>query len=263
MMDYKSQGNVAFGQKEWTKAAELYTKALEQDPRMVAALANRAACWIKLGRWADGHSDCKNGLKYAEKEQKLVPKLLWRMAICERELGLDNSETIAKGLEVAPENPELLHELEMARTTIPIKDVDVLPPQFQSRQPDMPQPSKPVEPVEPAKPVKPSITRSTKIPSFVPPHRPLTYSGVAEATRVANAEAYDWWYTLDPEELTRAHRNAGLEPNTLDYVNKMVGVRGGSQGIALLNALSKCPRYESAKLMADESLAKQAELAIK
>lgn len=254
-MDFKSQGNAAFGQKEWQKAAELYTKALEHDPKMVTALANRAACWIKLRRWLDGRRDCESGLSHIEKGNKLAPKLWWRLAICERELGLSNFDAVAQGLEVSPNNPELLQELENSSVSIPIQDVDSLPEQFSPLQPETRSSGSRAG-------TNKLIPKQTKVPSFVAPRRPLTYSGVAGATRVANDDAYNWWYSLEPEELANAHRNAGLEPTTLDYIHKMVSERGGIQGRALLSALSHCPRYESARLMADESLAKQAELAI-
>lgn len=56
---FKAQGNVAFGQKKWLKAAKLYGQAiaLEKDDAAKGALySNRSAAYVQLGKLDQGAS---------------------------------------------------------------------------------------------------------------------------------------------------------------------------------------------------------------
>jgi tetratricopeptide (TPR) repeat protein len=46
----KKQGNDAFAQKNYKKAIDLYTKAIEYDESNHILYSNRAACYIELGQ---------------------------------------------------------------------------------------------------------------------------------------------------------------------------------------------------------------------
>lgn len=53
----KDEGNKAFKRGDWQGAADHYSRALELDPGMTAALNNRALCRCKLGQWAEAEAD--------------------------------------------------------------------------------------------------------------------------------------------------------------------------------------------------------------
>lgn len=53
----KDEGNKAFARGDWLAAAAQYSRALELDPSMTAALNNRALCHCKLGQWAEAEED--------------------------------------------------------------------------------------------------------------------------------------------------------------------------------------------------------------
>ncbi|KAL4446282.1 hypothetical protein ABPG77_003089 [Micractinium sp. CCAP 211/92] len=53
----KDEGNKAFKRGDWQEAATHYSRALELDPGMTAALNNRALCRCKLGQWAEAEAD--------------------------------------------------------------------------------------------------------------------------------------------------------------------------------------------------------------
>ncbi|KAL4423794.1 hypothetical protein ABPG75_001095 [Micractinium tetrahymenae] len=58
----KDEGNKAFKQGDWQEAAAHYSRALELDAGMTAALNNRALCRCKLGRWAEAEADASGVL---------------------------------------------------------------------------------------------------------------------------------------------------------------------------------------------------------
>ena len=47
----KEKGNAFFKQKEYGKAIEQYTFAIECDPQNHALYTNRAACYATMGEW--------------------------------------------------------------------------------------------------------------------------------------------------------------------------------------------------------------------
>lgn len=55
----KERGNEEFRAGRWGSAVECYSRAVEADPGLTAALSNRAMALIKLGRYADALADCE------------------------------------------------------------------------------------------------------------------------------------------------------------------------------------------------------------
>jgi tetratricopeptide (TPR) repeat protein len=49
-LEYKTRGNQYYAKKEWTKAAELYTQAIEMDPTNAIFYSNRSACYMALSK---------------------------------------------------------------------------------------------------------------------------------------------------------------------------------------------------------------------
>lgn len=68
----KKEADVAFGQREITRAAYLYTEVLEVIPEHVGCLSNRSACKIALGDLEGCVQDCNLAVQYLQSEpQKL------------------------------------------------------------------------------------------------------------------------------------------------------------------------------------------------
>jgi RNA polymerase II-associated protein 3 len=79
----KEEGNTAFKKGLWDEAIQYYTKAIELDTLMIAALNNRAMAHLKLERWEEALIDC---LAVLERQPSNVKALL-RAAASEVELG--------------------------------------------------------------------------------------------------------------------------------------------------------------------------------
>ncbi|EFN56519.1 hypothetical protein CHLNCDRAFT_51491 [Chlorella variabilis] len=73
----KDEGNNAFKRGDWRGAMEQYTRALELEPGMVAALNNRAMARLKMQQWAEAEADCSAVLAA---EPRNVKALLRRAA---------------------------------------------------------------------------------------------------------------------------------------------------------------------------------------
>ena len=68
----KKEADVAFGQREITRAVSLYTEVLEVIPEHVGCLSNRSACKIALGDLQGCIEDCNLAVQYLQSEpQKL------------------------------------------------------------------------------------------------------------------------------------------------------------------------------------------------
>ena len=235
--DLKNKGNAEFKLGHWHEAAELYSQAIAKDPKVASLWANRAACWIQLQQWQRGRDDCTQGLQVVD-EPTLKVKLLWRKAVCLRELGEDPRDTLAEGLAIDAANQKLLEEharLGPANSVeIPIQRFDTLPSAYTKA---------------------PNVVSS---PSWTPPARPLSFASIQALIRSKNPEARDVLYNTPPDEFIAAHVQFGIEPVIVDYVNELVAERGGAQGRALLEAMKKCNRYSSVEFLADERLAQAA-----
>lgn len=48
--DMKAEGNVLFGEGEWSAALDKYAEAIQHDDQNSVLYANRAACAIHLGQ---------------------------------------------------------------------------------------------------------------------------------------------------------------------------------------------------------------------
>lgn len=80
---YKQAGNKFFKQKEYTKAIEQYTLALECEPENPTFLSNRAAAFMSAGKFKPALDDCM----LADRLQPDNAKTLLRMARIQVALG--------------------------------------------------------------------------------------------------------------------------------------------------------------------------------
>ncbi|KAI6041227.1 hypothetical protein EDC04DRAFT_3089205 [Pisolithus marmoratus] len=92
--EIKEQGNTAFKEKEYTKAVELYTKAIDMNPTEPSYLTNRAAANMSLKRFRPALADCQQAT--ALQSDAPAPKTLIRLARCQ--LALGDSKSALKSL---------------------------------------------------------------------------------------------------------------------------------------------------------------------
>lgn len=251
-MDHKQSGNEFYNQSRWEEAKACYSEALQADPQMTAALSNRAACSIQLQRWGEALDDCNAALATATGNLRI--KVLWRKAICLRNLGgsqLEWESTVSDGLKLDPENSKLKDE----KTYVFVRNVDSAPRIYTERGA-----SRGIDPHAASNGTKSdrstNSTNSLGSASDLLPPLPLTYNGLLKLIRMHTPEAYEFWYAkVDGPALKAALRVAGVEPDTLDYFCKlMISHPESPKNREFMAALKESPRFETARFMADEGL---------
>ncbi|RYH32189.1 hypothetical protein EON65_01040 [archaeon] len=105
--EFKNKGNNAFKSKDFEKAKQFYSDALNLKPSGETAsvlLANRAACHLKLNEYKECEADCKDSLSYVSDSVKA----LFRLATAQYHLGnlTECIPTTKKLLQVEPSNVE-------------------------------------------------------------------------------------------------------------------------------------------------------------
>ncbi|KAG1737222.1 hypothetical protein EDB19DRAFT_1895905 [Suillus lakei] len=102
--DVKERGNVAFKEKQYTEAIELYTKAIDIKPTEPSYLTNRAASYMALKRFRPALSDCQQAATLQSAEPS--SKTLIRLARCQLALGLSEPAltTLRSLLNLEPTN---------------------------------------------------------------------------------------------------------------------------------------------------------------
>jgi tetratricopeptide (TPR) repeat protein len=87
---YRSQGNEAFRDSDYSAAYDLYTKALQAlwpypplHPRLALLLSNRAAALLSQGKPLSALADCQMGLKY----DPGLMRCALRVATCHSRMG--------------------------------------------------------------------------------------------------------------------------------------------------------------------------------
>lgn len=109
----KKQGNEAFKASEYQQAAVFYTEALSLDAKQHALYSNRAACFLKLGRYQQAREDAEECIKLAPD----FPKGHFRLALAlqaEEKPG-EACTAFNKVLELEPKNKDAAAGLNMAR----------------------------------------------------------------------------------------------------------------------------------------------------
>lgn len=164
--ELKAQGNKAFADQEFKKAAKIYRDAIKLDSTNPVLYSNRAQCFIKEQDWNRAIRDCKDGLSLHPNTNTTV-KLLYRQGSALKNLGdIPNAkECFNQVLKIDPQNIAVVNELKsidiipnkssilqsQSSVAIPIHDVDSLPEEFQGlinstiKKPDTSPPLKPTK----------------------------------------------------------------------------------------------------------------------
>lgn len=109
----KKQGNEAFKAAEFQQAAVFYTEALSLDAQQHTIYSNRAACFLKLGRYVQAREDAEACIKLAPDFAKGHFRLA--LALQAEEKAADACAAFTKVLELEPKNKDAAAGLNMAR----------------------------------------------------------------------------------------------------------------------------------------------------
>ena len=104
----KAAGNDHFKAKRWNEAVECYTRAMKYDSSNSVYPANRAMCYLKLGKIEDAEKDCTTALRLDPK----YTKAYYRRATARKQQGkyvlaLDDLNLL---LRYEPENKQAIEE---------------------------------------------------------------------------------------------------------------------------------------------------------
>ncbi|KAF8105841.1 hypothetical protein N665_0153s0002 [Sinapis alba] len=115
----KEQGNAAYKKKEFEKAIEHYSKAMELDDEDISFLTNRAAVYLEMGKYEECIQDCDKAVERGRElrfDFKMIAKALTRkgsalvkMAKCSRDFE-PAIQTFQKAL-TEHRNPDTLKKL--------------------------------------------------------------------------------------------------------------------------------------------------------
>ncbi|XP_033625668.1 stress-induced-phosphoprotein 1-like [Asterias rubens] len=81
--ELKEAGNAAYKKRELTEAIDLYTQAIELDPKNIAFLTNRAAAYFEQGDYESCRADCNNAVDIGRENRcgyKMISKAFCRIA---------------------------------------------------------------------------------------------------------------------------------------------------------------------------------------
>ena len=111
--DAKAKGNEAFKAGNYQQAAVHYTEALALDDSQHALHSNRAACFLKLGRYAQAKDDAAACVKLAPDFAKGHFRLALALQALEEYPGA--CAAFGRTLELEPKNKDAASGLQMAK----------------------------------------------------------------------------------------------------------------------------------------------------
>ena len=109
----KGEGNAAFKAGEFQQAAVFYTEALTLDSTQHTIYSNRAACFLKLGRYAQAREDALECTRLAPDFSKGHFRLA--LAFQAEDKPMEACEAFGKAIAIEPNNKEAIAGLNMAR----------------------------------------------------------------------------------------------------------------------------------------------------
>ena len=109
----KNEGNAAFKAQNYQQAAVFYTEALTLDDTQHALYSNRAACFLKLGRYAQAHDDALKCTQLAPDFAKGHFRLA--LALQAETKPVEACAAFSRVLELEPSNKDAKSGLNMAR----------------------------------------------------------------------------------------------------------------------------------------------------
>jgi stress-induced-phosphoprotein 1 len=125
--DLKKSADACFGEGEIDGAIDLYSKAIERDPRFVSAVSNRAGALLAKGQYEDCIADCDSALNMlanlgstsgpvpppgSEKRRDWVIRTVCRRAKAKSELGSYNDAVtdMEMALKMVPEGRQKVRD---------------------------------------------------------------------------------------------------------------------------------------------------------
>lgn len=101
----KNEGNQAFMNKDYEKAIELYTQAIEKDSNDVSFFSNRSGAYFNLGKFDQALSDAEIILSKDPKFSKGYQRK--GLALEKLQKYEEAAEAFNEGLKIDPTNKEL------------------------------------------------------------------------------------------------------------------------------------------------------------
>ncbi|CAJ0640877.1 7380_t:CDS:10 [Entrophospora sp. SA101] len=118
--EFKKQGNTAFTNKEYEKAIDFFSKAIELDPSNHVLYSNRSASYASLKQYDDA-------LKDADKTIELKKRLAKSAALHGMGRLEEARETYKEGLTHDPNNQQLKKALEEVETALAPSNTKIFP----------------------------------------------------------------------------------------------------------------------------------------
>lgn len=114
--EFKLQGNQAFVQKDFQKAAELFTKAIELDPSNAVYYSNRSGCWASLNNFEKALEDAE---KCLANDPKFVRGYSRKgLALFKLDKVDEALEVVEQGLKIDPNNDQLKKDKASMESTL-------------------------------------------------------------------------------------------------------------------------------------------------
>merc|ERR550514_1499348 len=109
----KKEGNARFKEANYQQAAVLYTEALALDDQQHALYSNRAACFLKLGRYAQARDDAQACVRLAPEFARGHFRLA--LALQAEESYAEACAAFTKALRLEPSNKDAKSGLAMTQ----------------------------------------------------------------------------------------------------------------------------------------------------
>ena len=93
--EWKEYGNVAMSQNNYTKAIQMYNKALEKNPKNIAARNNRSLVYLKMGKYKEAELDADKCLQLDENKNRYHIKALYRRGMARKLQNLEEKVRLA------------------------------------------------------------------------------------------------------------------------------------------------------------------------
>ncbi|EGW34544.1 uncharacterized protein SPAPADRAFT_134949 [Spathaspora passalidarum NRRL Y-27907] len=288
--ELKQEGNKAFANKEYKKAAKIYRDAIQLDMYNPVLYSNRAQCFINLQDYQRAYRDTTTGINLGAPVPLLV-KLYFRNGIASK--GLDRlqkaKESFEMVLKLEPTNSAAKLELqkldkvtpnppqdEDSLINIPIEDVKELPQKFAKLLVPKPEPEELIE--QPKKIETPNIDKdidelfgkkpkpkprskvtTVKPQEISPMHYLTTLKFLPEDQK---AKGYKFVLGLDSDSYENIFGSSGIETEFLQFFldaavyfstheNEFPDLN--STVLQHLQRFAKFKKYDLAMLMCDDN----------
>lgn len=110
---YKSKGNECYSSRDYAKAIDWYSKAINEASEVAAYYGNRAAAYLALNKWTDALEDSQTSVRLDPK----FTKGYMRIGKCHTQRGeyVEAERALQKALSLEPSNTQVKGELEAVK----------------------------------------------------------------------------------------------------------------------------------------------------